>query len=805
MNLHRLFIVVYALLSFQVLNAETDSAVIRSNGTIFHTIDSRYASIDGNPALAGVEAKYRGGMYFPLFNISAEVQSDKLAVTPFNQYVLDSLQGYVKLFNRVIRNSFNIDGLSETEVSDKLTDEFKNGVRILTGLKLHIANLSLQRFAFDITTHFDEDLHLPAAPFLILFSRDKGLLRGTTLKFDDFQQSSVWATDFSFKYGFPFSIDFLKKTFGFRNATAGIGVKYVLGHSMLMAKTERGAITYRTDSNSIDVSSDVHVYTAGMGFHGNWDNDGFKFPAAGHGGGVDLGGILYDEHGAFSLQIQNLGAVFWGKDVYDVTYKIRKNDFTVYDLITAIDDAGETWDAARLRIFNRNNGEYFPDSNDALKESKTVVTALPAVFSTAYLRSWDFFGKDHQKMHMLSQYVNAGVEYSQGLTKSPGSSFIPRFRLYGENGFLNGYVPLQIGFIAGGREGFASEASVAVHTNPFNFGLMYRAIGTPYFAPKRGIEFGSYVALTWGAPRGRDTNSIVNKLDNGKKVFESRDERLDYDKDLDRVPDTLDKCVNEPEDYDGFTDEDGCPDPDNDLDSIPDSLDKCINIMEDHDGFEDTDGCPDYDNDMDRIPDSLDKCINEPEDYDGFTDEDGCPDPDNDLDSIPDSLDKCINIMEDHDGFEDSDGCPDYDNDMDGITDTLDMCINEPEDCDDIEDDDGCPDLDIDHDSIPDTRDKCRDSAEIINGYKDSGDGCTDTLALPSGLEIDVLTGLLRSAAVHNDQSVNDTTSGSVLDSICLMVKQFQDVHILLAIDTTVITPPELFTQRLSKDLKILC
>ncbi|NLD94218.1 MAG: hypothetical protein GX639_16295 [Fibrobacter sp.] len=694
MNVHRLLVaLILVLLSLQVLNAKTDSAAIQSNGKNFHTIDSRYTSIDGNPALAGVETNYRGGLYFPLLNISAGVQSDKLALTPFNQYVLDSIQDYAKLFSRILRKSFNIDGLNETEVSDKLTDEFKNGVRVLTGMKLHIVNLSLQRFAFDITTHFDEDLHLPGAPFLILFSREKGLLRGNTLKFDDFCQSLILATDFSLRYGFPVSMDFLKRMFGFKNASAGIGVKYVLGHSLLMAKTERGVITYRTDSNSIDVSSDIHVYTAGMGFRGNWDYNGFKFPASGHGGGIDLGGILYDKHGSFSLQIQNLGALFWGNNVHDVTYKIRKNDFTVYDLITAIDDAGGTWDSASTRIFNRNVGEYFPDSDDVLKESKTIVTALPAVFSAAYLRSWDFFDNDHKKMHKLSQYVNVGVEYSQGLMKSPGSSFVPRFRLYGENGFLNGYVPLQIGLVAGGREGFASEASMAVHTNPFHFGLQYRAIGTPYFAPKRGMELGSYIALTWGAPRDRDNNnSAVDKVDNDKKVLEVRDERLDYDKDLDSIPDTLDKCIDEPEDYDGFTDEDGCPDYDNDGDSIPDSLDKCINIMEDLDAFEDADGCPDYDNDMDSIPDTLDKCVNEPEDYDGFTDEDGCPDYDNDGDSIPDSLDKCINIMEDHDVFEDADGCPDYDNDMDGIPDTLDKCVNEPEDCDNVEDDDGCPD-----------------------------------------------------------------------------------------------------------------
>ncbi len=98
------------------------------------------------------------------------------------------------------------------------------------------------------------------------------------------------------------------------------------------------------------------------------------------------------------------------------------------------------------------------------------------------------------------------------------------------------------------------------------------------------------------------------------------------DRDGDGIPDDVDKCPDDPEDKDGFEDEDGCPDPDNDKDGILDVDDLCPNDPEDKDGFEDKDGCPDPDNDKDRILDVNDKCPNEPETYNGFEDEDGCPD-----------------------------------------------------------------------------------------------------------------------------------------------------------------------------------
>jgi len=177
------------------------------------------------------------------------------------------------------------------------------------------------------------------------------------------------------------------------------------------------------------------------------------------------------------------------------------------------------------------------------------------------------------------------------------------------------------------------------------------------------------------------------------------------DRDGDGYKDDVDQCPDEPEDFDGFKDEDGCPDPDNDNDGILDVDDRCPNEPEDRDGDHDEDGCPegnDGDRDGDGILDSKDKCPDQPEDRDGFQDSDGCPDPDNDMDGIPDKQDACPNDPEDKDGFQDQDGCPDPDNDQDGIPDTKDKCPGSDADVkankdtketyNGFEDDDGCPD-----------------------------------------------------------------------------------------------------------------
>ena len=99
------------------------------------------------------------------------------------------------------------------------------------------------------------------------------------------------------------------------------------------------------------------------------------------------------------------------------------------------------------------------------------------------------------------------------------------------------------------------------------------------------------------------------------------------DRDDDGIVDLIDACPMNPEDFDEFLDEDGCPEPDNDEDTVLDVDDECPLEPEDLDGFRDEDGCPDPDNDQDGFLDEVDECPDQREDLDGYLDEDGCPDP----------------------------------------------------------------------------------------------------------------------------------------------------------------------------------
>lgn len=122
------------------------------------------------------------------------------------------------------------------------------------------------------------------------------------------------------------------------------------------------------------------------------------------------------------------------------------------------------------------------------------------------------------------------------------------------------------------------------------------------------------------------------------------------DSDGDGIVDYEDRCPDVP----GPAEHQGCPD--SDRDGIADPDDRCPREPEDIDGFADEDGCPEVqDTDGDGLLDPDDRCPTEA----GPVEERGCPVRDRDGDGIVDGLDLCPDDAETKNGYRDDDGCPD--------------------------------------------------------------------------------------------------------------------------------------------------
>ena len=469
---------------------------------------------------------------------------------------------------------------------------------------------------------------------------------------------------------------------------------------------------------------------------GNIDLSGFR-PAIDSRGYLTVNASQVLGHTEFSF---GLGSLDWGYKLLDFT--AGNNDYVVSNIITATLIAAvgvkagpvelEFGASAPLRIMNGERTPAFegvpsdPNDDQQFKidgqgvgniglhlKTRFLKTSRPpnvglGIVASVYLPTTDpkdawlgedklvpqimaIVDKEFGRERRLRMALNGGIRIRSEHTfvdSDPGTGTQPAPTTGGR---MTAATEIPFGFaiayaIAKQKFDIVGEVIGSVPLNAENYQPLEALLGIKlYLARNSFLSLGGgrgLLADKGGSPDARAFIGIVFEPNIG-------------DRDGDGLKDDVDKCPDDPEDFDGFEDEDGCPEPDNDRDGILDEDDKCPLIPEDKDGFQDEDGCPEgnqNDRDGDGILDNVDKCPDDPEDFDQFEDEDGCPDPDNDQDGILDVDDLCPNDPEDKDGFEDEDGCPDLDNDKDRILDKDDKCPNEPETYNGTEDEDGCPD-----------------------------------------------------------------------------------------------------------------
>jgi len=461
-----------------------------------------------NPALLGVnQAPTSGLLLFPISDIGIGAWSDKLALSWFDQYWTSDSLKRSKILSNLLARSFNItdeDNADPTgrKVSDKLTQGFKGGFKVYAGARTTLFNVTSGRIGLDVTTHLDEQLNMPEGPLFMMFSADKGLLRGNTLDFSSFKQQGILATDVTFSMGLPVTIPALHEFFGLPYGAGGIAIKYVMGHSMLSAQMEKGSVTYNTAPNKIGVDGVLKVQAAG-----NFVSKDFAFdnpfksglPVNGHGIGLDIGGILYDDNARMTINFQNLGALFWINNTRELTKKIKKDGLDFYDIVDGFKVAGYNQDKAVYTIFDPRKGEYLSGAGDTFQTSSGFVTTLPLTGNIGFARQWNFNEKSRlSRFSKFAAYASAGANYEQALSGGPGRSYIPRLSLGSELGTAAGHFPLRLGLILGGAEQFGSAAGFGINFNYFSLQFSYKAIGNMLLIPRNGMELAGGLNVNWG-------------------------------------------------------------------------------------------------------------------------------------------------------------------------------------------------------------------------------------------------------------------------------------------------------------------
>jgi outer membrane protein OmpA-like peptidoglycan-associated protein len=258
----------------------------------------------------------------------------------------------------------------------------------------------------------------------------------------------------------------------------------------------------------------------------------------------------------------------------------------------------------------------------------------------------------------LGGYLYAAGEINFGkffIAGNLGPQFRPQRTIGGPEGALalddelryafGAYLPIRndqyrVGVELWGTTGLApAPAGTSTFFSSKNTDIEWLGQGRMWIGEKRRVwamgGVGTRLYTGYGAPDFRVLLSIGAFLTLKDTEPNSPPEKVrivpdvdDYDRDTDKdgYPDSVDKCINDPEDKKPPNPTDGCPaSADRDNDGIPDTSDQCPDVPEDKDGIDDKDGCPETDADNDQIPDTQDKCPTQPGPRSSVAEKNGCP------------------------------------------------------------------------------------------------------------------------------------------------------------------------------------
>lgn len=267
------------------------------------------------------------------------------------------------------------------------------------------------------------------------------------------------------------------------------------------------------------------------------------------------------------------------------------------------------------------------------------------------------FGSDEKIGGMVMINAETQVEFLV-LTANTGVHFRPRHSINDpsrDNGLgvgnewrwaVGGFIPIKdgkyrLGGTIFGQTGIESDRVIGStaftkRNTPVEFNIEGRMRFGPADHWWLGGGAGSSILRGYGAPDLRViamVGTYVPILDSEapsperrEAVRRKRRQESLSDRDGDGIPDSIDACPDEPEDFKGDDPNDGCPlPPDRDGDGIPDQWDQCPDEPEDFDGIQDGDGCPEDDADNDGIPDAVDACPTVPGKPSSDPKRHGCP------------------------------------------------------------------------------------------------------------------------------------------------------------------------------------
>lgn len=448
----------------EVFCYENNQSMFRSSlsdASLLHGVES-------NPSLLASESNPSFGLQLPLpFSLALQVNNSALTLPNPVNYLFDSKKIDIWIA-RMLIESFELDGLSPSMVSEKITSYSSKDIRLWMSAQIPYLKIAAKKhkdffygWGFNIETIFDGYVNIPGQVLAVVFSTDKGIQPGNMISFETLESGcelvtevqSGWARSFDVALKWRDRLLFDRVQFGF-------GFNQRLGHTYYELSADTLYLDY-TSRGIMNAKGNILVKSAGIRDDGSSD----KLNINGYGFNLSTGAVLQNERFSVAASLTNLGLMGWYDKKNYANVSVEKDSVYLYDIFTNKKDS---------MITTVNTG----GSTIKYMQSPLIAGSVSAKFPLK------------EQYHPLISYqlVSLGCKMSSERIGKFGRGYATSIDL--ESGINDGRIPFRLGWTYSKYNLMSSTISVEVVNKYLTCDLWYRASGDWLFRAKKGAEFG---------------------------------------------------------------------------------------------------------------------------------------------------------------------------------------------------------------------------------------------------------------------------------------------------------------------------
>jgi hypothetical protein len=456
-----IFIMSIVLTAFSYENNQSMFRSSLSGASLLHGVES-------NPALLASDGNPMFGLQLPLpFSLTLQINNSALTLPNPLKYLLDNKKVDVWIA-RMLIESFELDGLSSSMVSEKITSHSTKDIKLWMSAQIPYLKIAVKKdkdffygWGFNIESIFDGYINIPGQVLAVVFSTDKGIQPGNMISFETLKSGCEFVTEIQSGWArsFDVALKWHDRTL-FDRIQFGFGVTQRMGHTFYELIADTLYLDY-TKRGVMNAKGNILIKSSGIRDDGSAD----ILNVNGYGLELSTGIVFQNDYFSVAGSLTNLGAMGWYDKKNYANVSVKKDSVYLYEFFSNKKDS---------MISTVNT-----DGSDIKYMLSPVLTGL---------LSARFPLKEQYHPLISYQLVSLGCKVSSENIGKFGRGYTISFDL--ESGIDYGKIPVRLGWTYSKYNMKSSTVSVELVNKYLTFDMWYRASGDWLFRAKRGAEFG---------------------------------------------------------------------------------------------------------------------------------------------------------------------------------------------------------------------------------------------------------------------------------------------------------------------------